>query len=156
MTVPAAGAGAADDPLGNGQHAGKAARRALAPRKSPLRRLTAGREALHAQEVQAEMSEVSGVGGAVAAQIADCPDRQVVDVVGTLRTVTLRPRGTSLTMEADLWDGTGTITLVWLGRRHIPGIQPGRRLVVHGRVAEIKGERTIFNPVYELRSSGGE
>jgi amino acid transporter len=160
VTVPAAGPGAADDPLGNGQHAGKAARpaarRALSPRKSPLRRLTAGREALHAQEVQAEMSEVSGVGGVVAAQIADCPDRQVVDVVGTLRTVTLRPRGTSLTMEADLWDGTGTITLVWLGRRHIPGIQPGRRLVVHGRVAEIKGERTIFNPIYELRSSGGE
>jgi amino acid transporter len=120
----------------------------------PLRLLTAGREALHAQEVQAEMSEVSGVRGAVAAPISECSDRRVVDVAGTLRTVTLRPRGPSLTMEADLWDGTGTVTLVWLGRRHIPGVEPGRRIVVRGRVSEIKGERTIFNPTYELRPSG--
>ncbi len=163
-------------PLGNGQNAGNGARPAdahaagaqgagappggsppaAAQRKGPLRRLTASREALHTEEVKDEMSEVSGVSGVVAAPIADCRDRNVVDVAGTLRTVTLRPRGPSLTMEADLWDGTGTITLVWLGRRHIPGIEPGRRIVVHGRVAELKGERTIFNPVYELRAPGGE
>jgi len=176
----AAAARGAGDPLGHGQAAGNGAKPAAeaagaqgagarrtgspgagrpdkeAPRKGPLRRLTASRETLHAQEVQAEMSEVSGVGGAAAAPIAACPNREVVDVAGTLRTVTLRPRGPSLTMEADLWDGTGTVTLVWLGRRHIPGIQPGRRIVVHGRVADIKGERTIFNPVYELRSPGGD
>jgi hypothetical protein len=76
-------------------------------------------------------------------------------VAGTLRAVTLRPRGTSPTMEADLWDGTGSITLVWLGRHDIPGVQPGRRLVVHGRLAQIKGERMIFNPSYELLPTGG-
>ena len=65
--------------------------------------------------------------------------------------MTLRPRGTSLTMEADLWDGTGNVTLVWLGRRDIPGVEPGRRIVVRGRVARIKGERTIYNPIYELQ-----
>ncbi len=57
-------------------------------------------------------------------------------------------------MEADLWDGTGAVTLVWLGRRNIPGIQPGRRIIAHGRVTHIKGERTIFNPTYELRPRG--
>ena len=72
-------------------------------------------------------------------------------MTGVLRSVTLRPRGPSLTMEADLWDGTGNITLVWLGRRDIPGIKPGRRIVVRGRVARIKGERTIYNPIYELQ-----
>ena len=80
----------------------------------------------------------------------------MVDVAGTLRTVTLRPRGPSLTMEADLWDGTGSVTLVWLGRRDIAGIRPGRRIVVRGRVARIKGERTIYNPVYELQPSGAD
>jgi hypothetical protein len=74
-----------------------------------------------------------------------------VDLAGILRTVTLRPRGTSLTMEADLWDGTGSVTLIWLGRRDIPGIRPGRRIEVHGRVAQIKDERTIYNPSYQLR-----
>jgi amino acid transporter len=113
----------------------------------PLRRLTAEREALHAEELQAEIVEIS------AKPIGDCGDREVVDVAGILRTVTLRPRGPSLTMEADLWDGTGNITLVWLGRRDIKGIRPGRRMVVRGRVARIKGERTIYNPQYELQPS---
>ncbi len=111
----------------------------------PLRRLTAGRDVLHAQEVQAEID------GRNATPIGGCADREVADVAGILRSVTLRPRGPSLTMEADLWDGTGHVTLVWLGRRNIPGVQPGRRIVVRGRVAQIKGERTIYNPVYELQ-----
>src|SRR5215470_7554515 len=113
----------------------------------PLHRLTAERDALHAEELQTEIVEIS------AKPIGDCGDREVVDVAGILRTVTLRPRGPSLTMEADLWDGTGNITLVWLGRRDIKGIRPGRRMVVRGRVARIKGERTIYNPQYELQPS---
>jgi amino acid transporter len=112
-----------------------------------LRKLTAGPDALHAAEVQAEIRQSS------VTPIGDCSDRQRADVAGVLRTVTQRPRGSSLTMEADLWDGTGHVTLVWLGRRSIPGIQPGRRLVVHGRVARVKGERTMYNPAYELLPS---
>jgi amino acid transporter len=119
-------------------------------RKPVLQRLTAGREDLHAEELQAEIDEIS------ARPIGDCVDREIVDVAGTLRTVTLRPRGPSLTMEADLWDGTGNITLIWLGRRDIPGIRPGRRIVVRGRMARIKGERTIYNPVYELQPSAAD
>src|ERR1700729_730945 len=113
----------------------------------PLRRLTAGREALHAEELQAEITEMN------ATPIGECGDRQVADVTGVLRSVTLRPRGPSLTMEADLWDGTRHVTLVWLGRRNIPGVQPGRRIIVPGRVARIKGERTIYNPLSELQPS---
>jgi hypothetical protein len=73
-----------------------------------------------------------------------------------LRTVTQRPHGPSLTMEADLWDGTGSIRLVWLGRRDIPGIQPGRRMVVHGRLTAVDGEPAIFNPTYELRAPASD
>jgi len=80
----------------------------------------------------------------------------VVDVAGMLRAVTLRPQGTSQVMEADLWDGTGSVTLIWLGRREIAGIQPGRRIVVHGRLTCVRGERAIYNPSYELRPAAGE
>ncbi len=113
----------------------------------PLRRLTAGPDELQAAELQAEIlqSSVTPIGG--------CADREVADLSGVLRTVTQRPRGPSLTMQADLWDGSGHVTLVWLGRRSIPGIQPGRRILVRGRVARIRGERTIYNPVYELLPS---
>jgi hypothetical protein len=111
----------------------------------PLVKLTADRDALHAADLQAECRDEG------ATPIADTAAHDYVDVAGTLRTVTLRPRGTSLTMEADLWDGTGSVTLVWLGRRDIPGIRPGRRITVHGRVAQVKDERTIYNPSYQLQ-----
>ena len=119
----------------------------------PTGRLSASRETLQAEEMQAEITQAALPG---CVPIAETKHREVVDVTGTLRTVTLRPRGPSLTMEADLWDGTGNITLVWLGRRDIPGIEPGRRILVHGRLTDIKGEATIFNPQYELRAPGGD
>ena len=53
-------------------------------------------------------------------------------------------------MEAELYDGTGVISLVWLGRRHIAGIEPGRRLRVTGMVTGDGEGRSIFNPGYEL------
>jgi amino acid transporter len=115
-------------------------------------RLLASREALHAAEVRHEVSELpADRDGGRPVSIGDSRHREIVDVAGTLRTVTLRPRGSTPTMEAELWDGTGTVTLVWLGRRDIPGIAPGRKLVVHGRLTTLKGERAIYNPRYELQ-----
>jgi amino acid transporter len=125
--------------------------------ETPVRWLTADRDALHAAEVRAEITEITPqTGPGRCTPIADSEDRQVVDVAGVLRAVTLRPHGTSQVMEADLWDGTGSVSLIWLGRREIAGIQPGRRIVVHGRLTCIRGERAIYNPSYELRPTAGE
>ncbi len=78
--------------------------------------------------------------------------RERVELQGSLKTVTLRPRGGVPALEAELYDGSGTITIVWLGRRRIAGIAPGRRIRVQGRVALHEGHRVLFNPRYELRS----
>jgi hypothetical protein len=88
-------------------------------------------------------------GGAMA--IADAPDRTPVTLRGTLRTVTLRPRGGVPALEAELYDGSSTITVVWLGRRRIVGIEPGRNVRVEGRIGDQAGHRVMFNPRYELR-----
>lgn len=80
-----------------------------------------------------------------------CSDRDRVCVAGTLRAVTLRPVGGVPTVEAELWDGTGSISLVWLGRRRIGGIGPGRVLVARGRLGSVDGRRVMYNPVYELQ-----
>jgi hypothetical protein len=82
--------------------------------------------------------------------IADAPDRQLVCLRGTLRTVTLRPRGGVPALEAELFDGSGVITIVWLGRRRIAGISPGRSLQVRGRIGRHDSVRTMYNPRYEL------
>ena len=82
--------------------------------------------------------------------IAGAPDRETVTLRGTLRTVTLRPRGGVPALEAELYDGTGAITVVWLGRRRIAGITPGRSIRVSGRVGVQEHTRVLYNPRYEL------
>lgn len=91
---------------------------------------------------------VEEAGGAI--PIAEAPDRDLVTVAGTLRTVTLRPRGGVPALEAELYDGTGTLTVLWLGRRRISGIYPGRALRVTGRIGVHGGMRTLYNPRYDL------
>jgi hypothetical protein len=82
--------------------------------------------------------------------IGEAPDREQVRLRGTLRTVTLRPRGGVPALEAELYDGTGTITVVWLGRRRISGIAPGRSIQIQGRIGQHEGQRIMYNPRYEL------
>jgi hypothetical protein len=82
--------------------------------------------------------------------IADAPDRERVKLNGSLRTVTLRPRAGVPALEAELNDGSGVITVVWLGRRQIAGIEPGRAISVEGRIGAHDGTRVMYNPRYEL------
>lgn len=77
-------------------------------------------------------------------------NRVPVTLRGTLRTVTLRPRGGVPALEAELYDGTGAITVIWLGRRRIAGIGPGRSIQVSGRIGVHDGARVMYNPRYEL------
>jgi len=82
--------------------------------------------------------------------ISECPDRTPVRLRGTLRNVTLRPRGGVPALEAELFDGSDAIALVWLGRREIAGISPGCSVEVQGRIGRNGTERIIYNPRYTL------
>lgn len=115
-----------------------------------LSRLTSSQDALEAEELQDEVRE-SGY-----EPIAQCADREIVRVCGELRTITLRPRAGVPALEADLYDGSGTVVLVWLGRRRIAGIEPGRSLVAEGRVSVHDDRRVIYNPKYQLRPLGDD
>lgn len=110
-----------------------------------LSRWTTSSHEQHDRELRDEY--VTG-GGATA--IADAPDRETVVLRGTLRTVTLRPRGGVPALEAELYDGTGAITLVWLGRRRIAGVVPGVSIQVTGRIGFHDRVRVLYNPRYEL------
>ena len=79
-----------------------------------------------------------------------CRRGELVTLSGRLRTVVYTPRTNLPTLEAELFDGSGTVILVWLGRRRIPGIEPGRQLTVRGRVAMRDDRPLIYNPYYEL------
>ncbi|MGB0101982.1 MAG: OB-fold nucleic acid binding domain-containing protein [Nocardioides sp.] len=82
--------------------------------------------------------------------VGEAEDRKRVRLRGTLRTVTLRPRGGVPALEAELYDGTGSITVIWLGRRQIAGVVPGRSIEIQGRIGRQDGHRIMYNPRYEL------
>jgi hypothetical protein len=114
-----------------------------------LSRLTVDEQELHGRELQTEAKSAG------ATHVAHCSVGAPVCVAGQLRAVVLRPRAGVPTLEAELYDGTGTVTLIWLGRRRIRGIEPGRSLVARGRLTRQDGRPTIYNPSYELRAASG-
>jgi hypothetical protein len=113
-------------------------------------RLATSAKVHEAEELQKDCIEVG------ATLIAQLPAREHVTVAGTLRTVTLRPRAGVPALVAEVYDGSGSLSLVWLGRRQIRGIDPGRSLVAHGRITYDGEQPVIFNPRYELRPPGAE
>jgi hypothetical protein len=94
-----------------------------------LRRLTATEAELDAEELQRDSAEQG------ASPCGDVHRGQLVTVSGRLRTVVYTPRTNLPTLEAELYDGTDVVTLIWLGRRRIVGIEPGRSLTATGRIA---------------------
>ena len=109
-----------------------------------LQRLTADDHAIDAEELRA------GSVSAGCEPVSSCRKGAVVTVTGRLKSVIYTPRETVPTLEAELFDGSGSVTLVWLGRRRIPGIEPGRTVTARGRFAAVEGKRVIYNPWYEL------
>ena len=75
--------------------------------------------------------------------------KQQVTVEGRVKLVQV---GTAAgkSLEAQIFDGTGGLRLLFFGRSAIPGIEPGRLLRATGRVGEYKGHLALANPRYEL------
>ncbi|GMA31448.1 OB-fold nucleic acid binding domain-containing protein [Litorihabitans aurantiacus] len=93
------------------------------------------------------------------APISSLVPRSRARVAGVLRSVTYAPAGAVTALRAELYDGTGSIDLVWTGRRDVPGIVAGRRLLATGTVARSEPGRSrpaIHNPVYDLLPAGEE
>ena len=115
-----------------------------------LRRLT---RRLTEDPEQRDVEELSQEAVNTGAQRAiDCRRGQEVTVVGTLRSVEANARGCAGGVRAELFDGSDTVTLVWLGQRRIPGIDSGRTLRVRGRICKLdNGAKAIYNPHYEIQ-----
>ena len=76
--------------------------------------------------------------------------RQRAAVEGRIRSVAVSPVKGSPALEAELYDASGGITLVFYGRRSIPGIEPGASMRAEGMVGEMEGHLAMANPTYKL------
>ena len=121
---------------------------------------------MHLKELKAKkpaelvaMAEELGVEGASTLRRQDimfailkevAEDGEEIMGLGTIEVLTVRPRLTTPWLEAQLSDGTGKVTLIWMGRHEIAGVEAGRELLVNGRISDVDGERRIYNPAYTL------
>jgi amino acid transporter len=126
-----------------------------------LARRTPGLEALlEPRALAAEREEVAATlapealfpGGAPpgTSPIATIRLRQRARVAGRVRSVRVQPGAGVSSLECTLADGTGQMVLIFQGRRLVPGIEPGARLLAEGMVGERGRQLTMINPRFTL------
>ncbi len=108
-------------------------------------RLTASAHRLDAAELEADVEKMP------CAKMRDITEGETAVVGGRVRSVKFTPTANVPMLEAELYDGSDVVHLVWLGRRRIAGIEPGRKLLARGRIGTHNGFRAIYNPWYELK-----
>jgi len=82
-------------------------------------------------------------------KIGDVIWRQRSHVLGQVVSITSTNRGKP-SVDLEVWDDTGGITLQFLGRKSIAGIKVGSFIKAEGMVGEENGKLSILNPRYEI------
>jgi hypothetical protein len=76
--------------------------------------------------------------------------RKRAHVQGRVSSIKSAPSGSSPLVEVEVWDESGGVTLQFLGRREISGLDVGSHLKAEGMVGENNGQLIILNPSYEI------
>jgi amino acid transporter len=76
--------------------------------------------------------------------------RRRAHVQGKVTSIKSAPRGSAPYLQVEVWDQSGGVTLQFLGRREIAGLEVGSEIRAEGMVGEEEGSLTILNPSYEL------
>lgn len=82
--------------------------------------------------------------------ITELAPRTQARIGGEVRSVRVVPRAGAPSLEVTITDGRASATAVFLGRRKIAGIVPGRRVVVEGIAGQHGRRYLMFNPLYTL------
>jgi hypothetical protein len=78
--------------------------------------------------------------------------RKRAHVVGKVTAIRPASMSAAPTLEIEIWDETGGVTLQFLGRREIAGLEVGATMLAEGMVGEQNGSLTILNPSYEIQA----
>jgi amino acid transporter len=76
--------------------------------------------------------------------------RKRAHVQGRVNSIKSAPSDSTPFVEVEVWDETGGVTLQFLGRREITGLEVGAQLRAEGMVGENNGQLIILNPSYEI------
>lgn len=82
--------------------------------------------------------------------IDECPRRVPVRIGGEVQGIRVVPRAGSPSLEVTIADGTARAVAVFLGRRSLPGVAPGRSVLLEGVGREEDGRTVLLNPAYTI------
>jgi RecG-like helicase len=82
--------------------------------------------------------------------MSEITERRQARVAGEVRSVGIVPRAGADAMEVTVSDGRGSIVAVFLGRRKIAGLSPGRRVLLSAVAARDGNRIILYNPEYIL------
>jgi len=82
--------------------------------------------------------------------IASVKWRHRAHVTGNVTSIRTAPSSASPHVDIEIWDETGGITLQFIGRREITGLEVGSTICAEGMVGETDGNLVILNPSYEI------
>jgi hypothetical protein len=110
-------------------------------------RLNESDESRLATELRAWAAKIPGT-----TPISDGKVRERARFAGVVRRITVRPVHGFDALEVELYDGSGELAVLWLGRRTIPGLTLASRLVVEGVLGMDRDRRRVVNPTFEFLS----
>lgn len=82
--------------------------------------------------------------------IGDIVERRHVAIAGQVLGIRVRPSDTLPTYVARIGDDSGSITVIWTGRRTVGGVGLGRRIRLEGTPVKSPDGLCIYNPTYTL------
>jgi amino acid transporter len=109
---------------------------------SPAKRLQAKSTTVNLEPVSHYAENITPIG--------EITWRKRAQVQGHVTAIRMAPRGAAPVLEVEIWDETGGVSLQFLGRREIAGLEVGSQLRAEGMVGEEEGSMVILNPSYEL------
>ncbi len=79
--------------------------------------------------------------------------RAIARLRGRIVSIEVEPLDAPPQLTVRIQDSWGRLDAIFMGRRSIPGIEPGAVVAVEGRVCESESIPRLFNPKYELVSA---
>ena len=76
--------------------------------------------------------------------------RNRAQVQGRVTSIKTAPNNSIPSVDVEIWDESGGVTLQFLGRREISGLDVGSILNAEGMVGENQGNLVILNPSYKI------
>ena len=111
-----------------------------------LEKLARPPEEIRAENLRRWASEIPG-----RTPIEDLEARSRQKVGGVVQNIRIDPRAGRGSIEATIIDGTGSLSVKWLGRQELAGIRLGVGLVIEGTIGTgDDGDFTVLNPEYDL------